>query len=50
MSVSTAGQDYFVHWDAEIGTDQDIFLAYYVEDVATGDFAFGQYFDEVCTR
>lgn len=41
---------FVLHWDAEIGTTQDIWLALWVQDIRTGEYAFVVYFDEVSIR
>lgn len=37
----------FLHWDAEIGTTQDIWIAFWVEDIAAGTVSLEIIFDEV---
>lgn len=43
----TEGEPIFIHWDADIGTDQDLFIDLYGENVATGDVTYLGTSDEV---
>lgn len=43
----TNDQSIFIHWDADIGTDQDLFIDVYGENVATGDVSFVGRSDQV---
>ena len=47
MSAPYSSVTLVVHWDADIGTTQDIELAVYVENVATGALGFYEYSDQV---
>lgn len=40
-------EDVFVHWDADMGTDQDLFIDFYGQNPVTGDLSFLDRFDIV---
>ncbi|CAN0435025.1 unnamed protein product [Pylaiella littoralis] len=47
LPVETPEEVFYLHWDAEIGTTQDIWIALWLGNVATGALTFVFVFDEV---